>query len=76
MKKKFKKAGFELPNIVYWNVESRLDTFQVTANEVGVQLASGQSPSVFKSITVNLGKTPYEAMLNVLNNPVYDCITV
>ena len=76
MKKMYSNSGYEIPNIVFWNVDSRHDTFQVTSDYKGVQLASGQSASVFKSILKNMGCTPYEAMINTLNDPVYDCITV
>lgn len=72
----FSQHGYEMPNIIYWNVESRKDSFQVTSEYKGVQLASGQSPSIFKSILNNIGKTPYEAMVDTLNDSVYDCITV
>jgi hypothetical protein len=72
----YNNHGYEMPNIIYWNVDSRNNVFQVTSEYKGVQLASGQSPSVFKSILNNIGKTPYEAMVSVLNDPIYDCITV
>ncbi len=76
MVKQYKIHGYTMPNVVFWNVASRNDVFQVTSDYTGVQMASGQSPSVFKSILANIGKTPYEAMLNVLNDPVYDCIVI
>jgi len=76
MVKMYRQHGYEMPNIIFWNVDSRHDNFQVASEYRGVQLASGQSPSVFKSILNNIGKTPYEAMLSVLNDPMYDCITV
>lgn len=76
MRKMYDDKGYEIPNIIFWNVNSRHDVFQVTSDYKGVQLASGQSPSVFKSILKNIGCTPYEAMVNTLNNPVYDCITI
>jgi len=76
MVKIYNQNGYEMPNIIYWNVDSRHDNFQVTSEYKGVQLASGQSPSVFKSILKNIGKTPYEAMVDTLNDPVYDCIIV
>jgi len=72
----YRQHGYEIPNVIFWNVNSRHNVFQVTSKYKGVQLASGQSPSVFKSILNNIGKTPYEAMLSVLNDPMYDCITV
>jgi len=76
MVKMFGRNGYEMPNIIYWNVNSRRDSFQVTSDRKGVQLASGQSASVFKSILKNIGLTPYEAMINTLNNPAYDCIVI
>lgn len=72
----YARHGYTMPNIIFWNVHSRLDTFQATSDHRGVQLASGQSPSVFKSILKNVGLNPYEVMVNTLSNPVYDCITV
>ena len=74
MKERFEKAGYKIPNIVFWNVNSRNDTFHVDENRKGVQLASGQSTSVFATIVEGL--SPYEYMLNVLNSPRYDCITI
>lgn len=76
MARMFKEKGYEIPNIIFWNVDSRHNHFQVTSEYKGVQLASGQSPSVFKSILQNIGKTPYEAMIDTLNDPIYDCITI
>ncbi|MEN8907533.1 MAG: DUF2828 family protein [Clostridiales bacterium] len=74
--KNFASYGYNIPNIIFWNVNSRNNVFQVSSKYKGVQLASGQSPSVFKSITANIGQTPYDAMLNVLNDPIYDSITI
>lgn len=76
MARMFKEKGYEIPNIIFWNVDSRHNHFQVTSEYKGVQLASGQSPSVFKSILQNIGKTPYEAMIDTLNDAMYDCITI
>lgn len=76
MKNMYCQYGYNIPNIVFWNVDSRHNNFQVTSKYRGVQLASGQSPSVFKSILQNIGKTPYEAMIDTLNDSMYDCITI
>jgi hypothetical protein len=45
-------------------------------DEHGVQLASGQSPSVFKAILKGVGLTPYDMMVETLSDPKYDCIAV
>jgi hypothetical protein len=76
MKEMYRAHGYEIPNVIFWNVESRQNVFHAFSDYKGVQLASGQSPSVFMSIMKNIGLTPTEAMVNVLNSPVYDCITV
>lgn len=76
MEKKFRKAGYIIPNIIFWNVESRHDVFHADAKRKGVQLASGQSVTVFKQVLQNLGYNPVEAMENTINSERYDCITV
>ena len=76
MERMFADNGYQVPNIIFWQVDARSDTFQVTSDYIGVQMASGQSPSVFKSVLANIGKTPYEAMVATLNDPMYDMITV
>lgn len=76
MKKRFEDNGYEIPNIVFWNVNARNNTFHADMNAKGVQLASGQSPSVFKSLVSGIYLTPYEYMLSVLNSPRYVQINV
>jgi hypothetical protein len=76
MIKRFKAHGYELPNIVYWNVNATRPAFQSNADTKGVQYVSGHSPSLFGSLTKMIGKTAYEAMLEVLNSPRYEAITV
>ena len=76
MKRNYRTAGYQIPNVIFWNVNSRNDCFQVTSEYEGVQLASGQSPSVFKSILSSSAFTPYELMLETLSDPAYDCIGV
>ena len=76
MANKFHKAGYVIPNIIFWNVNSRHDVFHVDKSRKGVQLASGQSVTVFKQILQNLGYNPVEAMENTINSERYECITI
>ena len=76
MANKFHKAGYVIPNIIFWNVNSRHDVFHADSRRKGVQLASGQSVTVFKQILQNLGYNPIEAMENTINSERYDCIIV
>ena len=42
MANKFRKAGYVIPNIIFWNVNSRHDVFHADHDRKGVQLASGR----------------------------------
>ena len=72
----FRSAGYETPNIVFWNVQSRNNVFHIDRNQSGVQLASGSSPSVFKALANNIGLTPLDMVLNVLNSERYSAVRV
>jgi hypothetical protein len=75
-KQKFRDAGYELPNVIFWNVRNSKSVFHTDKNECGVQLASGCSASVFADVLKAMNMTPYEAMLKILSNPRYDVIQV
>jgi hypothetical protein len=76
MKKKFRNAGYEMPNVVFWNAEERNKSFQAKLDTRGVQLFSGHSASSFRDVVNSIGMTPYEAMLKALSNPMYDVVKV
>ena len=76
MSAKFRKAGYEIPNIIFWNVNSRHDIFHADSKRKGVQLCSGQSAAVFKQMMACVGMTPVEAMAKTINSERYEPITV
>lgn len=76
MRKLFSDNGYEMPMVIFWNVEDRRDTFQVGKNDQNVILVSGQSVSTFKNVLGSIGLSPYEHMLRTLNDSQYDVITV
>ena len=67
-KQKFEEAGYELPEIVFWNVEARDTHLPVTMNEKGVKLVSGASANIFANVVSGDLKvvTPYDFMLQML----------
>ena len=69
IKEKYSEAGYEMPTLVFWNVDSRQDNVPVDQNEKGVVLVSGCSPTIFKMAIKKT--TPYEFMLEVLNSERY-----
>ncbi|UUV46684.1 DUF2828 family protein [Bacillus phage vB_BanS-Thrax4] len=75
MRERFEEAGYDFPNIVFWNVRAVGNT-PMTMNAQGVQLVSGYSPSILQNLLDSNGKTPYEFMLEVLETERYAKITV
>ena len=76
MKDKFRASGYEIPNVVFWNVNSRHDIFHADSDRPGVQLCSGQSPSTFAHLVGSVGFTPYEFMMDVISQERYNAVTV
>ena len=76
MAAKFAKKGYVIPNIVFWNVNSRNDVFHADKSRKGVQLCSGQSVTVFKQLLTTIGYNPVEAMEAVINSERYECISI
>ena len=72
MKEKFADAGYQLPNLVYWNVDARQNTFHAKANDANIQLVSGSSPTIFKALCSGEFLTPLQNVEQTLNVPRYD----
>lgn len=75
MKRKFAEHGYELPQIVFWNVNGS-DNVPVTTNEQGVALVSGYSPSIMKNLLGKEDLTPYGLMMDVIDSERYGAITI
>lgn len=76
MKNRFEAAGYTIPNIVFWNVDSKTRAYHAISNYEGVQLVSGHSTAIFKQVLGGFNKTPYESMMTVLNRERYNVITI
>ena len=75
-RKRFADAGYEMPKLVYWNVDSRKDTFLASKNDPNAILVSGQSASTFKNLIKGIDLSAFEIMVQTLNDPRYDCVVV
>ena len=72
---KYANAGFNLPKLILWNVESRQDTF--LTKDKNVIMVSGQSPSTFKNLLAGVeGKTSWDVLLETLLDPMYEMVTI
>ena len=76
MARRFRDNGYQIPNIVFWNVDSRHDVFHADKKRTGVQLVSGMSTAVFRQVMQCVGMNPVEAMEKVIGSDRYAAITV
>ena len=65
-----------MPDIIYWNIQSRNSNFPVRFDEKGTALISGLSPSIVKSVLGGEDMSPVKIMFETLNNSRYNDITV
>lgn len=73
-KKLFEQNGYKLPEIIFWNVESRNTQQPVKQNEQGVALVSGCTPRLFSMITSG-ELSPYKCMMEIIGSERYLKIT-
>lgn len=74
IKSKYSKAGYEMPSIVFWNVNASGSNLPVQQDEDGVAMVSGFSPVIFKMAVEN--KTPEEVMFDTINSERYAQIKI
>ena len=72
-RKLFEMAGYQLPRVVFWNVQSRKTQQPVTQNEQGVALVSGCTPRIFSMLTSG-ALSPMGFMLQTLCTERYEKI--
>lgn len=76
IKRDYERHEYQIPNVIFWNVNSRHDVFHTDSTRKGVQLVSGQSVAVFKELVGSIGLTPVEMMLKVINSDRYKEIKI
>lgn len=74
VKNMFANAGYEMPNIIYWNLQSRHGNIPVRFDEQGTALISGFSPSIMTSLLSGVNITPVNIMMETINKDRYSCI--
>ena len=68
---KWHQYGYKMPNLVYWNVQSRQNNIPMTVKD-GVTYVSGFSPVLFEQIMK--GKTAWDLVKDKLDSERYACI--
>lgn len=69
----FKRQGYKLPQIVFWNVNA-YKNMPTTMDKKGVALVSGYSPSILEEIYNAKFPNPFELMLKVIMKERYDIV--
>lgn len=69
-RKIFEEAGYQLPRVVFWNVQSRNRQQPVTQNQQGVALVSGCTPRIFDMVRSG-ALSPMGYMLDTLGAERY-----
>ena len=73
IKRRYSDAGYALPKLIFWNVNSRTKTIPLVENELGVALVSGFSQNVLKMVMKN-NLNPYDILIEAITSPRYDAI--
>jgi hypothetical protein len=76
IQRKFKVAGYNAPQIVFWNLGASNNNVPVKAHESGAALISGFSPSILKQLLETGNVSSVELMLQVINSDRYASITI
>ena len=73
IKRRYERAGYKLPRLVFWNINSRTNTVPLMQNDLGVALVSGFSAAIVKMVLS--GKLdPFECLVETLNDKRYDAV--
>jgi len=72
----YKSAGYERPELIFWNVNARNTHVPVRFDEAGTCLVSGCSPSILTSLLSGKIISPEQVMLDTINVKRYDSVTV
>ncbi|MBR1750939.1 MAG: DUF2828 family protein [Ruminococcus sp.] len=69
-KEEYRRHGYTLPTVVFWNMANRHSQYPVTKDESGAVLVSGMSPVIFR-MAMNAEITPASYMAQVLGSERY-----
>jgi len=74
IRRQYDNSGYSLPQIIFWNIQSRNKNFPVRYDESGTALISGLSPSIVKSVLGGKEMTPVSIMNETINSNRYSVI--
>jgi hypothetical protein len=72
--KRFRDAGIEMPQIVFWNLRGDTKDFPVEHDARGVVMMSGYSPALLTGLLEGKEVTPLQIMMNIINGTRYNLV--
>jgi hypothetical protein len=72
----YKDAGYERPELVFWNVNARNTQSPVAFDDKGTCLVSGCSPSILKSLLSGNITSAEQVMLDTINVNRYESVVI
>ena len=70
IRNRFNHVDYDLPKLIFWNVNSRTKTIPLIENELGVTLVSGFSQNTLKMV-MSKKFNPYEVLIETLDGERY-----
>lgn len=72
--RKYKKSGYDRPQLVFWNVNGSFNDFPVQVHDSGTVLVSGFSPIIAKYLLNGDNINSFDIVRNTLDNPRYSTL--
>lgn len=72
IRRKYNEAGYQVPSVVFWNLNAHYKNVPAKHNENGVALVSGFSPAIMKNLLGGADITPELIMWNVIGDERYN----
>jgi len=73
---KYEEKGYQMPSVIFWNVQSRGNNVPVRFDETGTALISGFSPSIMASVLGGKSIDPNSIMFDTINLPRYKEVSI
>jgi hypothetical protein len=72
----YEDAGYQRPELVFWNVNARNNQCPMRFDESGTCLVSGCSPAILTSLLAGKIISPEQVMFNAINVERYQTVVV
>ena len=76
IEKMYSDAGYNMPKVVYWNINSKSNNNPVQFDKQGTALVSGFNVNILTSLLAGDDLTPYAMMMKIINGVRYEPVTV